>query len=55
MPSFSAKARASGPRRIVFVVFEGALATDIAGPSDAFGIANRHDRTRDPLYVLRYD
>jgi transcriptional regulator GlxA family with amidase domain len=36
------------------VVFEGALATDIAGPSDAFGIANRHDKTRGLLYELRY-
>jgi len=51
MPSIPAKAR---PRRIVFVVFEGALATDIAGPSDAFGIANRTDETRDALYELRY-
>ncbi|GAB2177571.1 GlxA family transcriptional regulator [Dongia sp. agr-C8] len=49
MPSFPAK-----PRNVVFVVFEGALATDIAGPSDAFGIANRHDPARGPLYELRY-
>ncbi len=54
MPSFPAKPRPGGPRRIVFVVFEGALATDIAGPSDAFGIANRHDPARAPLYDLRY-
>lgn len=49
MPSFPAK-----PRRILFVAFEDALALDIAGPSDAFGIANRLDRTRPPLYDLLY-
>ena len=49
MPSFPAK-----PRRIVFVAFEDALALDIAGPSDAFGIANRLDHDRPPAYDLRY-
>ena len=49
MASFSAK-----PRRIVLLAFEGALALDIAGPSDAFGIANRLDHTRPPYYSLRY-
>jgi transcriptional regulator GlxA family with amidase domain len=49
VPSFSAK-----PRRIVLLAFEGALAIDIAGPSDAFGITNRLDRTRPPYYSLRY-
>jgi transcriptional regulator GlxA family with amidase domain len=49
MPSFSAR-----PRRILFVAFEDALALDIAGPSDAFGIANRLDRSRPPLYELLY-
>ena len=49
MPSFSAK-----PRRIVLLAFEGALALDIAGPSDAFGITNRLDRARPPYYSLRY-
>jgi transcriptional regulator GlxA family with amidase domain len=49
MTSFSAK-----PRRVVLLAFEGALALDIAGPSDAFGIANRLDRTRPPYYSLRY-
>ena len=49
MPSFPAK-----PRRIVLLAFEGALAIDIAGPSDAFGITNRLDRTRPPYYSLRY-
>jgi len=49
MPSFSAK-----PRRIVLLAFEGALALDIAGPSDAFGIANRLEHNRPPYYSLRY-
>jgi transcriptional regulator GlxA family with amidase domain len=38
----------------VFVAFEGALATDIAGPSDAFGIANRLDEEASPTYDVRY-
>ncbi len=55
MPSFSAKRRKfPKPRRVVFVSFEGALATDIAGPADAFGIANRHDRSAPPPYELRF-
>ena len=49
MTSFSAK-----PRRIVLLAFEGALALDIAGPSDAFGIANRLEDNRPPYYSLRY-
>lgn len=49
MTSFSAK-----PRRIVLLAFEGALALDIAGPSDAFGIANRLEHNRPPYYSLRY-
>jgi transcriptional regulator GlxA family with amidase domain len=49
MASFSAK-----PRRIVLLAFEGALALDIAGPSDAFGIANRLEHDRPPYYSLRY-
>ncbi len=49
MTSFPAK-----PRRIVLLAFEGALALDIAGPSDAFGIANRLDDNRPPYYSLRY-
>ncbi|MGH6892650.1 MAG: GlxA family transcriptional regulator [Dongiaceae bacterium] len=52
MPSFHAKP--PKPRRIVFVVFEDALALDIAGPADAFGIANRHDRSALPAYELRF-
>jgi transcriptional regulator GlxA family with amidase domain len=61
MPSFSAKpARRPGPqrpRRIAFVAFDGALATDIAGPSDAFGIVNRlhEDETLPSLPRAAYD
>ncbi len=64
MPSFSAKparrTTAPKPRRIAFVAFDGALATDIAGPSDAFGIVNRlhEDETLPalpkPAYDIRY-
>jgi transcriptional regulator GlxA family with amidase domain len=61
MPSFSAKRpAASKPRKIVFVAFDGALATDIAGPSDAFGIVNRlHEDEAlpalpKPAYDVRY-
>ena len=55
MPSNPAK-----PRKILFVAFEGALATDIAGPSDAFGIVNRlHEDEAlpalpKPAYEIRY-
>jgi transcriptional regulator GlxA family with amidase domain len=41
MPSVPAKPARSKPRRVAFVAFDGALAIDIAGPSDAFGIVNR--------------
>src|SRR5262245_18977791 len=60
MPSFSAKPARSKPRKIAFVGFDGALATDIAGPSDAFGIVNRlhEDETLPalpkPAYDVRY-
>ena len=64
MTSFSAKptrcAQTPKPRRIAFVAFDGALATDIAGPSDAFGIVNRlhEDETLPslpkPAYDVRY-
>ena len=60
MPSFSAKPRAAKPRRIAFLAFDGALATDIAGPSDAFGIVNRlhEDETLPalpkPAYEIHY-
>lgn len=64
MPSFSAnparRPAASKPRKIAFVAFDGALATDIAGPSDAFGIVNRlhEDETLpalpNPAYDIRY-
>jgi transcriptional regulator GlxA family with amidase domain len=64
MPSFSAKpvrrVAALKPRKIAFVAFDGALATDVAGPSDAFGIVNRlhEDETLPslpkPAYEVRY-
>lgn len=60
MPSFPAKARAVKPRRIAFLAFDGALATDIAGPSDAFGIVNRLHEDESlpslpkPAYEIRY-
>jgi transcriptional regulator GlxA family with amidase domain len=52
MPSISAKA--PKPRRIAFIAFDGALATDIAGPSDAFGIVNRLTPDAPLAYELRY-
>ncbi len=55
MPSFSAKpARKSpaAPKRVVFLVFDGFLATDLAGSADAFFIANFF--TSKPLYELHY-
>jgi putative intracellular protease/amidase len=58
MPSNPAKP--AKPRRIAFVAFDGALATDIAGPSDDFGIVNRlhEDETLPalpkPAYEIRY-
>lgn len=58
MPSNPAKP--ARPRRIAFLAFDGALATDIAGPSDAFGIVNRlhEDETLPalpkPAYEIRY-
>ncbi|HNB26681.1 MAG TPA: GlxA family transcriptional regulator [Alphaproteobacteria bacterium] len=64
MPSFPAtpvlRAAAAQPRRIAFLAFDGALATDVAGPSDAFGIVNRlHEDERlpalpKPAYEIRY-
>ncbi len=60
MPSFSAKRSSQRPRKIAFVAFDGALATDVAGPSDAFGIVNRlhEDETLPalpkPAYEVRY-
>lgn len=58
MPSNSAKP--PKPRRIAFLAFDGALATDVAGPSDAFSIVNRlhEDETLPalpkPAYELHY-
>lgn len=61
MPSFPAKPAARPkPRKILFVAFDGELALDIAGPSDAFGIVNRlhEDETLPslpkPAYDIRY-
>lgn len=60
MPSFPAKPARSKPRKIAFVAFDGALATDIAGPSDAFGIVNRLHEDEvlpslpKPAYEVRY-
>lgn len=60
MPSFSAKRPAHRYRKIAVLAFDGALATDIAGPSDAFGIVNRlhEDETLPalpkPAYEIRY-
>ncbi|HWA49959.1 MAG TPA: GlxA family transcriptional regulator [Dongiaceae bacterium] len=60
MPSFSAKPAKGKPRKVAFIAFDGALATDIAGPSDAFGIVNRLPeddadlRLPQPTYDIRY-
>lgn len=60
MPSFPAERPIRHPRKIAFLAFDGALATDIAGPSDAFGIVNRlHEDEAlpalpKPAYEIRY-
>lgn len=55
MPSIPAKPRKpAAPRRVVFVAFDGALAVDVAGPADAFGIASRLHPDGPPAYDLHY-
>jgi transcriptional regulator GlxA family with amidase domain len=55
MTSFSAtSSRSSNLRRILFILFDGALATDIAGPADAFAMVNRLKGSAAPVYALSY-
>lgn len=44
----------SSPKIIAFVLFEDALALNIAGPAEVFGSANRLSGKASPLYELAY-